>query len=377
MANDQPKDYAIVVGIDAYPRYGAKGKNLKGAVRDAENFHQWLLDTETGGGLAPENTRLITSAAGDPMALTQITVDLALDDLWQKARDAGGGRRFYFFFSGHGQSVVGADAVTYDQSLCLPQWSQTMPHAALNADSYPNVVQTCMPFREVVMFLDCCRVPAIKVRAINSTVGCTAPLDGFDTVDKMVFFAAEPMRRAFEGALDEAGDAGDAAGDSDPVAEEAAEVEAHGYFSTALIEGLKMGSDRPGGGIDAEALWRYLDYRVPQLADAKGRRQFPRRMPQRFSEQVVFGTAGGVADSPPIGGGDAAPANFEIRFGSGRAGPIRLLDASAELVRQGDPASGPWQVHLRNEMYMLIDDGNDQQRAFVFLPGMEGKHDTF
>lgn len=366
MSHHQPKDYAIVVGVDDYPRYGANGKNLKGAVRDAERFHQWLLDTDDGGGLAPENARLITSSNGDPMTLTQTTVDLALDDLWKKARDEGGARRFYFFFSGHGQSVAGADAVTYDQSLCLPQWSPTMPHAALNADSYPNVVQTCMPFREVVMFLDCCRVPAIKVRAINSTVGCSAPLDGFDTVDKMVFFAAEPMRRAFEGP------AGNGAADT------AEDIEAHGYFSTALMEALKIGSERPGGGIDAEALWQYLDYRVPQLADEKGRRQVPRRMPLRFSDQVVFGAATRAAEAPP-GNGGAAPAatNFEIRFSGERAGPVRLLDASADLVRQGDPAQGPWQLHLRNEMYMLIDDGNNQQRAFVFLPGMEGKHDTF
>ncbi|WP_146348146.1 caspase family protein [Phaeobacter marinintestinus] len=361
MTNPQPRDYAIVVGIDDYPRYGKNGRNLRGAVRDAKLFHAWLIDQETGGGLDPDHCRLITSQ-GDPMALTQMTVDLVLDELWTMARDAGGGRRFYFFFSGHGQSVVGADAVTYDQSLCLPQWSQTMPHAALNADSYPNVVQTCMPFQEIVMFLDCCRVPAIKVRAINSTVGCTTPLDGFDHVNKMVYFAAEPMRRAFEGQLDDA--------------PEDAEPEVHGYFTTALLEGLQKGSGRAGGGVGAETLWDHLEYRVPQLADGKSRRQIPRRSPTLFSDDVVFGAAGG--DTKPISPAAGDQTNFEIRFSDARVGPVRLVDADANPLRDGDTSTGPWKVNLEpNAMYLLIDDGNDQQRAFVFLPAMEGKHDTF
>lgn len=361
MPHAQPKDYAIVVGIDDYPRYGAKGRNLKGAVRDAKRMHDWLLDTDTGGGLDPHHCKLITSH-GDPMAMTQMTVDLTLDELWKKARDTEGGRRLYFFFSGHGQSVVGPDAVTYDQSLCLPQWSQTMPHAALNANSYPNVVQTCMPFEEIVMFLDCCRVPSVKVRAIPSTLGCSSPLDGFDTVNKMLFFAAEPMRRAFEGEVGAEDDADDPG-------------EVHGYFTTALLEALKMGSDRPGGGIGAETLWQYLELRVPQLADDKGRRQIPRRSPLLFSDDVVFGSASSAEDAPAAAA--TKPPNFEIRFSTDRTGPVRLLDAEADALKSGPP-DGPWQVHLDpGQTYMLIDDGDDHQRAFVFLAAMEGKHDTF
>lgn len=361
MPSSQPKDYAIVVGIDDYPRYGEKGRNLKGAVRDAKRFYDWLVDQNTGGGLESKHCELITSH-GNPLSLTQATVDLALDELWEKARNEGGGRRFYFYFSGHGQSIVGTDTVTYDQSLCLPQWSQTMPHAALNADSYPNVVQTCMPFKEIVMFLDCCRVPAIKVRANFCTLGCASPLDDSDVVDKMVFFAAEPMRRAFEG------DIGGTTEEEEP--------EVHGYFTTALLEALAIGSSRAGGGIGAESLWEYLEFRVPQLADEKGRRQSPRRSPQRFSDDVVFGAAVGRKETPGLA--TTTEPNFEIRFSNERVGPIRLLDSDANLLRDGSPDSGPWDVHLEpGETYMLIDDDNDLQRAFVYLPAMEGKHDTF
>ncbi|MCG5511953.1 caspase family protein [Ectothiorhodospira shaposhnikovii] len=354
MSSREPGDYAIVVGIDAYPRYGANGRHLRGAVRDAKRFYQWLLNQDTGGGLDSDNCRLITSEQ-NPMALTQTTVDLALDDLWARARNAGGGRRFYFFFSGHGQSVVGSDATTYDQSFCLPQWSQTMPHAALNADSYPRVVQTCMPFREIVMFLDCCRVPAIKVRAMNSSVGCHAPLEGFEQVECMAYFAAEPMRRAFEGSVQ---------------TEDDQATDVHGFFSTALMEALQKGSSRPGGGIGAEALWQYLEYRVPQLADENGRRQIPQRVPLRFSDTVVFGAAG-QATAPEA-------ENFEIRFSAARQGPVRLFDASATEMRAGNPSEASWRVRLEpGETYLLIDEGSGQRRVFVFLADMEGTHDTF
>lgn len=355
MPNPQPKDYAIVVGIDDYPLYGTNGRNLSGAVRDATRFHTWLLDSEVGGGLEPEHCCLVTSH-GDPMALTQMAIDLKFKELWTKARNAGGGRRFYFFFAGHGQSVISPDALEYEQSLCLPQWSPDMPNAALNADSYPKAVRKCMPFEEIAMFLDCCRVPAIQVVALPSTVGCAAFHPGFDQVNKMVYYAAEPTSRAFEGEI------GDAV--------EMEEPEVHGFFSTALLEALKMGSDRDGGGIGAEALWNYLKLRVPQIADDTGRRQSPRRDPLLFSDEVVFGAARSKSD---IG-----ESNYEIRFSGDRVGPVRLIDSGAGVLRDGPPASGPWQVHLNpGETYMLIDDNNDQQRAFVFLPGMEGKHDTF
>ena len=32
----ETKDYALVVGIDDYPRFGENGRNLSGAIRDAK-----------------------------------------------------------------------------------------------------------------------------------------------------------------------------------------------------------------------------------------------------------------------------------------------------------------------------------------------------
>ena len=359
MANLQRDDYAIVVGIDHYPQYGKSGRNLNGAVRDAKLFHEWLLNKDTGGGLSRDRCLLIPSTK-NPRSVTLDRIDWTLRKLWDKACDAGGGRRFYFYFAGHGQSITAADTNAFEQAFCLPLWSHKMPNAALNVDSYSNVVQQCMPFTEIVLFLDCCRVPAVKVRANYTQLGCPTPLDNHDRIERMVYFAAEPMRRAFEGDL--------GAEDDQP--------EVHGFFTAALLEALRKGSDRPGGGIGAESLWTYLDYRVPQIADVSGRRQLPRRQPLRFSDDVVFGAARPSSASPP--GQAVADSNYEIRFSPVRRGPIRLVDGAGKELRVGDPLSGPWHVRLKpGQTYILIDEGDGQHRGFIFLAANEGRHDIF
>ena len=71
-----PNDYALVLGINDYP--GIKDRSLKGAVRDAERFCDWLRDTAVGGGLPEKNVEIIVST---PLPLKPLKdeVDEALD----------------------------------------------------------------------------------------------------------------------------------------------------------------------------------------------------------------------------------------------------------------------------------------------------------
>ncbi len=354
MAHNQPKDYALVVGIDDYPQYGTNGRNLKGAIRDAKLFADWLKDTATGGGLPVANCKLITSD-GDPMAVNKDAIDDALDEIWASAKTGGGGRRLYLFFSGHGQLVDTPDFLSFEQTLCLPRWSYRRPNAAILTDSYCKAAQHCMPFEEIAVFLDCCRVSAIRVRADNTSLGCAQPHDGRDSVKKQIFFAAEPMRRAFEGE------------DGDLIADEGEEEIVHGHFTNALIAGLKKGSDRVGGGITAEELWEHLEYWVQKIAEDAGHNQKPRTDPPNPYDDMVFGQA-----VPEANG-----SNFEIHFHDWRAGPVQLLDANADVVQEGDPVNGSWQVTLRPELYVLIDTITHDEYSFHFRPEMEGAYVTF
>ncbi len=360
MASNQPRDYGLIVGIDDYPKYGTNGRDLAGAVRDAKLFSEWLKDTISGGGLSEDHCRMITSD-GDPMALNKDSIDDAMDEIWAMAKAGGGGRRLYMFFSGHGQLVDSADFLSYEQSLCLPRWSYTRPNAAILTDSYRKAAQSCMPFEEIVVFLDCCRVSTIRVRADNTSLGCPQPRAGHDTVKKQVFFAAEPMRRAFEGDHRIAG-----------VDDDEEEI-VHGHFTSALISGLKQGSNRPGGGITAKDLWAHLSYWVPKIAEDAGHNQSPRTDPQTPYGDLVFGCAGSQAQVPaPVTG-----TNFEIQFNNWRVGPIQLLDANAEVVKEGNPGAGPWTVNLRHELYLLMDAGTQDKLSFHYRPEMEGAHVTF
>ncbi|MEO1161326.1 MAG: caspase family protein, partial [Pseudomonadota bacterium] len=278
MAYIEDRDYALVVGIDDYPRFGRNGRNLRGAIRDAKSFARWLTDRQTGGGLPDDHCKLVTSE-GNPLVLGKTTIDNGLEEIWQQVIDNGGGRRLYLFFSGHGQIVDGQGSFRYEQTLCLPNWSLTRPNEAIITDSYQTSAQHCMPFEEIVAFLDCCRVPTVRVRGDNTSVNCQRPQAGHETIRRVVFYAGEPGTRVFEG---------EAVLDGDDIADEPI---VHGHFTNALVNGLQQGSDRDGGGISAADLFEHLEYWAPRIAEKAGHNQQPRSEPLEPPDDMVFGKA--------------------------------------------------------------------------------------
>lgn len=360
MAHLEDRDYALVVGIDDYPRFGQQGRNLSGAIRDARSFAQWLTDRQSGGGLPDDHCKLITSE-GDPLALSKTTIDNGLEDIWQEVVANGGGRRLYLFFSGHGQIVDGQGSLRYEQTLCLPNWSLRRLNEAIITDSYQVSAQHCMPFEEIVAFLDCCRVPTVRVRGDNTSVFCPRPQQGHETIKRIVFYAGEPGARVFEG---------EGALDGDEIADEPI---VHGHFTNALLNGLKQGSARPGGGISAKDLMAHLEYWVPRIAERAGHSQQPRSEPLELSDSVVFGKAAPGGDVAAVG----EQANISIAFNNWRQGPMELIDASADVVKRGPKSSGPWQVHLRPELYVLRDTGTEEQMSIHYRPEMEGANVSF
>ena len=55
-----PTHYAVVIGLSAYPKLGSPPANLRGPENDATLVANWLKDP-AGGGLPPENVKLIRS----------------------------------------------------------------------------------------------------------------------------------------------------------------------------------------------------------------------------------------------------------------------------------------------------------------------------
>lgn len=348
----QAQDFALVVGFNHYPFY-SDGKDLKGAIDDACKFAEWLKNKQTGGGLPDENCKLVIST-GAPLAPDVGQIEQALVEIWQQAQSIGGGRRFYLFFSGHGHSFDAVEEQLPDVALCLPHWSRELPNKSISANHLRGWIQRCMPFDEIVMFFDCCRSRILKSRAQNTAGGCPVARPGFDNTKIVSIFAAEHEQRAFESL-------------------ETDDVDARGYFTTALLAGLKGAAAPTGGDVTHLALWQYLQAEVPRLAKRDGRQQVPRLGLQLPAEQLIFGSS---LPSSPIRGMAAVP-NFEIRFSDWRNGSIRLRDADSNVVREDLASSGPWAVTFRYEVNLLEDVQTGDKLSIFFRPGMEGKHVTF
>ncbi len=179
-------DFAIVVGIDDYPEF----RSLRGAVEDATTFHRWLCDPD-GGGVDPNRAWLVTSTP-DPTP-EQKHIDEALEALLQAADNQRGGRRLYFYFSGHGAAAK--DAIE-NVALLLADWSKKRASLGLSSQSYTNELMSYGLFDELAVFLDCCRT---KSAFVGRGITLTPTLSSQKAqTRKLVAYATESGHSAFE-----------------------------------------------------------------------------------------------------------------------------------------------------------------------------------
>lgn len=181
-------DFALVVGVDDYPRF----RPLRGAVNDARRFHGWLCAAD-GGGLHPDNARLLVSTADPPTPL-QDQIDDELERLLTAARAIGGGRRLYFHFSGHGAISPGASRE--DVALLLAKWSRVRARLALSSEEYIGTLTALGVFDEVTVFLDCCRATAEQVVGLPPTF--SLPAGSGARARTFIGYATEAGQSAFE-----------------------------------------------------------------------------------------------------------------------------------------------------------------------------------
>ena len=160
-----PEDFALLVGINAYPLTGYT--ELKGPPNDVKLVRDWLLKDAK---VPKANIRI--SGSPDPAVATSPDYPPTPNQIWGELRDivfddTGAlkyrpNNRLYLYFSGHGFS----------------SYVDEHPHAALYAGnaakrmSY-NVCGTTMAqwcqrsgvFGEIVLVMDCCRDREISKRA--------------------------------------------------------------------------------------------------------------------------------------------------------------------------------------------------------------------
>ncbi len=322
--------YALVVGIDDYPDFNP----LKGAKNDANAFAAWLKDDVTGGGVPQANLELVLSSPS-PVQPIQDDIDDALKRLFDSAK-AANAQRLYIYFSGHGVSHT-----AFSTNLCLAKWSKRRTGAALDSMNYLECAKEMGVFKEVILFMDCCRTRTRGRNALHYQFPPISPGDAASSSRTFVGYATEYMLAAHEAAVTEE--------DELPTDDDVKEV--RGHFTRALIEALEGKAAQAGGGVTADALKKYLDARTVEIAQAASHRQKPEvQNGLDTTPQPIFGSA-----LPPAAD-QAGQSTVRISFGTNRSGDMIFEDGNLQALKQGKADSGPWDISgLRAGNYAIVD----------------------
>lgn len=335
MPNPQPNDYALVIGVEEYPNY----KPLKGPVKDAERFAAWLTDSDKGG-LPAANCQVLLNP-DFPVGEITMRLSLILNQVDLARAQGQNPRRFYLYFSGHGQSP------RIDQvNLCLKMWSSsTLSRLALSAPDCLSEMVNCAGFAEVVVFLDCCRVWVASAGGMPPGVNCPIPKPSAAGTRFFRAYSSEFLKKSFEGA------------ESDEIYS--------GFFTRTLLQALEgAAAGSPGEAITQEALKAYLEAEVPRLSKQEKDVVQQPVIEANLNPGAVFGGANLPTDH-----------HLTVQFSPGRTGPVLLVTPDGSETLCPDWATD-WQLVLQKGVYLLIDEGTAQAEERV-IRLKEDTHVTF
>lgn len=337
-----PFHFAVVVGISAYPGGFA---TLSGPANDATEFREWLVAPD-GGGLPAENVRLLQTSDPAPNVVDDarpdsiqiaMALNAALHDLEaavaaqpdaerEKARSSS---RLYIFFAGHG-IMPGSGQAALLTARATPELLDN-----LEISSWLRWFQDDGRFRQVVIFADCCRTnkplanPGVPTLLRAGRAGAQ--------VFWMNAFATSGGQLARE-----------------DVDESIPADERRGYFSRALMEGLRTAVDEHSGLVTPDSLYAYVFSAVvtamaqrhpgleqmvefassPASTLSFGPPREPPRPPDRPIDHVMPSIALETSlDQPP-----SAVERARTVLLKNHADPIERM--SARIARAGGPQSG-------------------------------------
>jgi hypothetical protein len=324
--------FAVCIGIDRYP--GFPGRDLGSAVGDALSFTEWLLAAD-GGALPATNVCLITASPQELWdqpdgARPQLQeFDQALGRYNRQLRDYLAAHpedpndsRLYVYAAGHGFGPVDGECAV----LMANAGEDTLGlHAEFS--TYRMWYVAHGPFREVVIFADCCReILDIDVPANRPPFSSAAPPIGVRT---HTGYAARLGELAWEPTTVAQRDAG------------------RGYFTRALLTGLSTAPvDDTYGAVTSTTLSAFVasavqamtkDAPAPQFADQKSDPASP----------VVFRT---VKDPPRY--------RVTFRFPAGFAGEVVVRTSQDRELRRQDLAAGPLEMELPPGLYEVARPGD-------------------
>jgi uncharacterized caspase-like protein len=245
--------YAVVVGIDQYPRIDAGKRDLRCPREDARRMAEWLSSRQGGNlaGRVTTVTRTIPPArTPDPVfddinsAILKCAEDFVTDRkrqlLDEAARKAAWRTsRFYFYISGHGMDGEGDDAALITANATY----QSMNH--ISTRNVLNQLRKSTVFGELVVLADCCRdLVGTDVQPLPWDLRDFKGYNDDGLPRAFVAYASRTRKRAYEPPADS------------PIK--------NSIFTQALLEGLEGGVS--GNQVDSKSLESFLYNYVPVLA---------------------------------------------------------------------------------------------------------------
>jgi len=363
------KSWAIVVGINAYT--GTQEAVLGGAVADAEDFADWALTTADvapadlffwthPAGVAPGpalQSYLAAPSAWRQLALSQATggapgpvftrppmTDEVTETGVQIARLAAGEKitdpapetkRCYVFFAGHGLQTNSTSS-RFDLQTCFMlgdfRFDNLTVAGMIPCEDFRRALLAA-GFDEVIIFLDCCRVP--DPQRLRGSVELRAPAYSL------------PTRPVW--AQGEAAQMGDRA-------YETTTPPIRGAFSKTLLQGLRTVRD-PEGALSFDALKSFVCANIGAHTDQDQRPGFEARPNNPYPTILrpppgpvpgaATGDPGGIVSGAPQAAVTVGPPEALVRIdlsGLPPGTPVRLVDGEAKGL--GDFLAGPQPVEI-------------------------------
>lgn len=351
-------DYAILVGIDKYPKFGNgyTPAHLQGPLNDVNALKRWLTDPK-GGAVPPANVIEISPAKREkyePHQPNFSDINMLFDELHTRSSASGKsqfGRRVYIYMSGHGFSPSRSKACIYTADARQDNGQN------VHATGWLHWLQDSGYFREFVLWIDACMdrdysyppgEPSLKKITVNAP-----PLANF------VAFAAQRPWKALEVPIEE--DQG----------------KFHGAFTWALLEGLRGSAADANGRVTGRSLgdWmrnamaaRFTDRdrrdanisKEPEILEEDASLIFVRGavapdidVTLRFPESALGGQARIWSGSPP-----AIATRFALKTSSKqlrlRAG-LYVAEVASAGIRHGFEVLQPSVVDIRDEGAAVIE----------------------
>jgi uncharacterized caspase-like protein len=333
--------YAVVVGINRYPEF----RRLNYARNDAEAFYAWLIDPE-GGAVPEKNIAKImvpdeAMPEGTPRREARPVkeeIEDALDEFRLRSEQHVAENpadwhqtRLYFFASGHGIAPAPNEA-----ALLMADAGPNHYGKNFSCAKYLEFFQKGQFFKELIFFADCCRervgnapIYGPTWTEVSNQNGQLLTVRGFATYFGELAFEEE--------------------------AEENVEPdELRGYFSKALLEGLRgQAADPTTHQIDSDTLAKYVTERVKTLTAHRRKPQTPFFASEPTTPRIVF-----RRNVPKQEIKESQTHPVRLFFPAGFAGKVKLVVGQATKEYEVGPS--PWVVPLTNGAYRVKpEDGSN------------------